>query len=511
MFKVLRPLKDAYITNRVVNGQSQVNSNTGGAATLDLFKLYGVSTSGTGSAETPNTELSRLLIHFDLSSLRTLVAAGRVDPGDPSFSCRLRLHDVYGGQPTPSNFSVSVFPLSSSFDEGLGRDVVLYSDDDTCNWLSGSFASGSWYVSGCGMGGHNTAPCDYLTASTGIAGGATLQSTQTFVKGTEDLDVDVTRIVSATIAGLLPDAGFRVSFDSTLETNTSTYFVKRFAGRSAFNDDLHPKLYVRFDDSVQDDTENLYMDSRSYVFLYNYVRSAPGNLMSGSSLTEITGSNSLILQLRTPASGGHYSLYFTGSQHTRGRFPVTGLYSASVLVPSNDARLLPQWQESGSITFTPIWQSFDGLTTYLTGSTILALPPRRGAASIDPGNLVVTILGLKSSHRQTEQTTLRLNIFDHTSPMLTQYVKLPVELPGAVIRDVHYQVRDVDSDRVAIPFDLTYNSTRVSNDSAGMYFKFDFANLTPAHRYVVDVLVVTGDNQQLYKAASATFRVDALA
>jgi len=511
MFKILRPLKDAYITNRVIDSSPQTGSNVGGAASLDLFKLYGASFSGTGSSRTPNVELSRLLVQFDLSSLRTLLAAQHIDPGDPSFSCRLHLHDVYGGQPTPMNFSVSVFPLSSSFDEGLGRDVVLYSDTDVCNWQSGSFASGSWLVSGCGRAGGNTGACDYLTASTFIAGGASLKSSQTFVDGTEDLDVDVTTIVSATLAGLLPDAGFRISFDSTLENDQHTYFVKRFAGRTAFNEDLRPKLYVRYDDSVQDDTGNLYMDSRSYLFLYNYVRSMPSNLASGSALTPITGPNSLILQLRTAVSGGLYSLYFTGSQHSRGRFPVTGLYSASVLVPSSDVQLLPQWQASGSVTFTPIWQSLDGTTTYLTGSTIRALPPQRSAASLDPRNFVVTILGLQGSHRTSEQTTLHVNIFDYSSAYLTRYVRLPVELPGVVVRDVHYQVRDADSDRVAIPFDLTNNSTRVSNDSAGMYFKLDFSNLSAAHRYVIDVLVVTGDNQQLYKAASAAFRVDASA
>lgn len=507
MFKVLRPTKDAYITNRVVNNAFQVNSNVGGAGTLDLFKLYGVSSDVSGSA---NTEISRLLIQFDLNPLRDAFTAGRIDPGNPSFSCRLRLHDVYGGQPTPMNFTVSVFPLSSSFEEGIGRDIVLYSDDDVCNWLTGSVASGSWFADGCGLGGTTTAPCDYLTASINVANGASLKSSQLFVDGSEDLDVDVTTVISATLVGLLPDAGFRISLDSTLESDQQTYFVKRFASRAAFNEDLHPKLYVRFDDSIQDDVNNVYMDSSNYLFLYNYNRSSPSNLTSGSALTQITGSNCLILNLQTPVSGGLYSLYFTGSQHLCGRFPVTGLYSASVYIPSNDTQLLPQWQTSGSIIFTPIWQTFDGLTAYTTGSTFKAYMPQRGNRSIDPRNFIISILGLKPSHRASEQSVLRVNIFDHTSTFLLSVSRLPVEMPGVIVRDVHYQVRDVNSDKIVIPFDLTTNSTRISNDSAGMYFKFDFSNLTPGHSYVFDVMVVTGDNQQLYKDSSAAFRVDAL-
>lgn len=510
MFKVLRPTKDAYITNRVIDGSFQTGSNVGGAGSLDLFKIYGLTSSGTGSVKTPNTELSRLLIKFDLGPLRDQIAAGLVDPGHSSFSCRLHLHDVYGGQPTPQNFSVSVYPLSASFDEGLGRDVVLYSDTDVCNWASGSI-SGSWFVSGCGRAGGNTAGCDYLTASTFIAAGASLKSAQFFAAGTEDLDVDVTTVVSATLAGLLPDVGFRVSFDPTLEGDQHTYFVKRFASRTAFNEDLRPKLYVRFDDSIQDDTDNLFLDSRSYVFLYNYVRSFPSNLTSGSAQTAISGSNSLVLQLLTAVSGGTYSLYFSGSQHVKGRFPTMGIYSSSVLISSTDVLLAPQLRASGSIDFTPIWQSVDRTVPYLTGSVIRAYPPQRGPQSLDPRNLVVTVLGLSDAHLSTERTVLRINIFDYTAPYLTQAVKLPVELPGTVVRDVHYQVRDANSNRVAIPFDLTTNSTRVSNDAIGMYFKLDMSSLSENHTYVIDVMIVTGDNRQLYKAASAAFRVDVTA
>jgi len=505
MFKILRPSKDAYITNRVVNDDQQVYGNVGGAGSLDLFKLYGI----TSTDDVPNTELSRLLIKFDLSSLQELVESGQVDTNSPTFSCKLRLHDVYGGQPTPSNFVVSAYPLSASFDEGLGRDVIFYSDIDTCNWLSGSYVEGAWYVTGCGGRGHENSACDYITASAAIKSGASLRSDQTFTLGTEDLDIDVTTIVSATLSGLLPDEGFRISFSEAIETDLRTYYVKRFASRTAFNEDLRPKIYVRYDDSVQDDTNDLYMDAQSYLFMYNYVRSAGANIMSSS--TEITGSNSLMLRLQTQISGGSLSLYFTGSQHYSGINPQTGIYSASVLIPSTHPLLIPQWHASGSLTFTPIWQSLDGSVPFLTGSSITVRPPMRGAQSLGPKRLVVTSLGLRDAHRQDEQSVIRINIFDHTSPMTFTPVKVPTEIPGISVRDVHYQIRDAITDRIAIPFDLATNSTRLSNDTAGMYFKLDMSNLTPGRSYVIDVMVVTANNQQLYKATSPPFNVDAVA
>lgn len=635
MYKVLRPIADAYVTNRYIDGVSQVTANVGAAGSLDLFKLYGYTSTASGSfasgsisgstyvpsgpftaVTVPNTELSRLLVQFDLSPIRTLVSQGTVDPGNKSFSCKLHLFDVYGGQPTPSNFTINVFPLVAGFTEGLGNDVVTYSDFDVCNWLTSSYASGSWVVSGCGSGSTGLGG-DYLT---------TYQSSQFFPKGTEDLCIDVTSAVSATLAGLIPDEGFRVSYSPALETDTHSYFVKRFASRTAYNSELSPQLIVRFDNSVQDDTDNLFLDSTSYLFLYNYVRSSPANLTSGSS--SVTGLNCLHLsfvgdfpaanygtvsssivvapigtfaflgsssvafsgtlsssaggisatlgsqlvgslvggyaatQLYVPSGSfvdadgltavlsgtsvftgtlggipGTYALTgtyvpngsflfsgtyaisstlgpvpytvgpFLGSQLFLGTNPQTGIYSASVLLSSTDPGLLPQWQFSGSVSLTPVWGSLDGTVAYLTGSAIKAYPPQRGPQSLAPRNLTVSVLGLHDDYNPTEVTTLRVNIFDYTQPYLLNALRLPVELPGIVIRDVHYQIRDVNNGLIAVPFDTVTNSTRLSNDAAGMFFGLDVTNLTCGHTYVIDVLVITDNNQQLYRGASSPFRV----
>ena len=55
-----------------------------------------------------------------------------LDIASPTFKCYLKLHDVYGGQTTPSNFKLAVFPLSKSFDEGIGRDIIRFSDLRFC-------------------------------------------------------------------------------------------------------------------------------------------------------------------------------------------------------------------------------------------------------------------------------------------------------------------------------------------------------------------------------------------
>lgn len=501
MYKVLRPIKDAYITNRVIDDERRTSSNVGAAGSLDLYKLHGFTSTGTGSAAVPNTELTRLLVKFDLDPLREAVSTGRVDVNNPSFSATLRLHDVYGGQPTPRNFTVNVHPLSASFDEGLGRDVVFYSDSDVCNWLTGSYATGSWFVTGCGLAGDDSGPCDYLTGTLGVS----TRVSQEFLTGEEDLSVDVTSIVSGVIDGAIPDEGFRISLAEGHETDDRSYFVKRFASRSAFNEALRPKLSFTFDDSVQDDSGDLHLDSRGYLFLRSYERSTPANLTSGS--TSITGRDCLLLTLTTPVSGGTLSLYFTGSQHFSGMHAQVGIYSASILVSSSTPALVSQWQTSGSVTFTPVWSSFDRTVAYHTGSALVVRLPERSETSLAPRRLNVSVSGLRSRLGSTESPTVRLDIFDVTSPYLTRATRLPVERAGASFRDVHWRLRDVMTGDVVVPFDTVNNSTRASNDASGMYFVLDASNLTQGRSYVIDALVVLGNDRQVYESVSAPFKV----
>jgi hypothetical protein len=122
MYRVLSASKDCYITDKIINNKFRAtDSNVGQAGTLDLFKLYAESVSG--SDNTP-TELSRILIKFDLETVKTMHDTGVIDVGDSSFKSYLHLSDVYGGQTTPSNFNIIVFPLAQSFDEGNGFDII---------------------------------------------------------------------------------------------------------------------------------------------------------------------------------------------------------------------------------------------------------------------------------------------------------------------------------------------------------------------------------------------------
>lgn len=508
MYKVLLADKDAYITNRFVRNVStssiKTSSNVGAASTLDLFKLYGSTLDEYGN---PRKELSRILIHFDLQPLKDLISQNKININHPSFNCKLQLFDVYGGQTTPNNFDVSAYPLSRSFDEGEGRDVVYYSDIDYCNFLSSSFSDGSWFVTGCSLAGYAESNCDYITSSN-VLSISNFESKQHFSTGEENLELDVTTIVSATLSGDLPDSGFRISFSGAEESNSYSYFVKRFGARTAYNSSKHPRVIVRYNDSIIDDSRILRFDTTSTMFLRNYRDDQLSNILSGSSLTPVTGSNCMLLKLKTMRSdgSGSYTIYATGSQHFDGLNYFAGVYSASFILPQSNSILNAELNKSGSVLFTPIWSSLDESVVYYTGADVSAYPPNRSSAILDGKEYVITTTGLQNLHRSNESVIVRLNIFDYTAPFV-KLVKKPINLPGIVLKRTYYQVRDISTNEVIVPFDEVYNSTRVSSDTDGMYFDLDMSSLPLDRSYVVDIMVNVIGYKKIYKAVSNVFNV----
>jgi len=508
MFKVFKADKDTYITNKVIKGKisGSYNSNVGLASSLDLYKLYGMSMSGS----TPLRELSRILIHFDISELRGLVSSGSIDYTHSSFFARIKLFDVYGGQPTPNNYTIAVSPLSASFDEGRGKDVVLYSDKDVCNFVTASVPNNTWKEIGCYKSGTIDDLCDYITGSMTTG---QLSTTQYFTSGEEDLYVDVTKAISSTLSNQIPDSGFRIAFSPSEENNNYTYFVKRFASRHAYNESKHPRLEVGFDDSIIDTSQGMTFDSKETMFLWNYDHGNLSNLTSGSNNIQITGSNCIILKLQLEKSGGVEEFIFTGSQHAAGKNFMTGVYSASIYLSSSNQYIINSLISTGStIKLTPIWGSIDGKVAYHTGSQVKFSTPSvisRGSSNLSPKKFNVSIYGVNSIHGDNEIIPVRVNIFDYTSPLI-ELSRVPVESPGAlqgIVTSAFYSIRNSNTQEVVIPFDTLKGSTRVSCDSKGMFFRVDTSNLAKEQSYVIDIKILIGGEYQLYKNVSPIFKV----
>lgn len=503
MIRILSCSADTYITNKVINNSFRAtDSNTGNAGTVDIFSLFNESTLP-GSASSNIYEISRALIKFDLTPLRKLTGS-ILDITNPTFKCTLQMKDIYGGQPTPTNFKLILFPLSQTFDEGIGRDLYSFSDIDTSNFITASTLNGTslWYVTGADAQGFlGSSNIDIIGSGTLNGSTVLLWTEQSFPQGNEDLSMDITQIVSATLSGLIPDCGFRLGFSGSQESDGRTKFVKRFASRHSTNTRITPRIYAQFDDSLLDDHDNFYFDASGSLFLSNAYRGINSNIVSGSALAAVTGLNSVILTL----TSGSYSKIITGSQHKIGAAFVTGVYSASFAIPSNaTASIVKEIVSAGSATFTEVWGSLDGTVGYHTG-TLVVYGADKSTFSSFRSAVSISLLGMRNSYKAAEKIRFRVYAVDDSNLRISRKF---LDRDSLIFRDSYYQVRDAYSGDVVIPFDTTTYSTRMSTDSSGMYFDLYMDCLPAGRAYQFDIFVNDRGISNIYKMTGNIFRVD---
>jgi len=521
MYRILTSSSDTYITNKIINNSFRAtDANVGQAATLDLFKLYAEATSG---SDTSPTEISRALVKFNLNPLRRLTGS-ILDIADTSFKCTLKMTDVYGGQTCPSNFKMIVFPLSRSFDEGMGRDIVTFADLDACNFITSSISGNStvaWTYSGANKQGFlGSSDIDIISSGTLSGSSATeninLWVEQSFKTGEEDLSVDVTRIISATLKNLIPDHGFRISYSGSQETDKRTRFVKRFGSSQNSNFYNKPKLIVQFNDTVQDHHQSFYFNLSGSLFLNNFHRGVLSNITSGSSLSEISGLNSIVLRLRSgsKSKGTYYEKIITGSQYKIGQNFVSGVYSASFALSQFTASnrgevrfngsLENEIKNAGSATFTEIWSSLDGNVGFLTGSLVVNSVNRTSFKNDSP-RILITVTNMKDEYRKDDK--VRFNIFAEDVDRPIKYKKVPFETKSQIYTLLYYRIRDVENNKIIIPFDNSTHSTMCSTDSDGMYFEMYMDSIPKGVLCTIDFLLKDSGVDQVFTDVSSRFKV----
>lgn len=481
MYRILTASKDSYITNKIINNSFRAtDANLGQAGTLDLFKLYNESTI---SGEDYPIETSRILIKFDLAEVTNMHNQKIIDVGDSSFKAYLKLHDIYGGQTTPNNFKIISFPLSKSFDEGPGYDVVNYTDVGTANWITSSFANGTteeWNTPGAQASGSlGDLNIDVIVSGT-IAGQASpvaLSSEMFFTTGEENLTLDVTTFVSASAMGLVDNHGFLLAFSGSYEKNNKSYFVKRFASRNTLNTAIRPKLIIKFNDSIQDNHENFEFDTTGSLYLHNFKRGTLSNLISGSAGSEVSGANCMILKVAT----GSFSKQFNVSQVKQGNSRLTGIYSSSFAISSFDTDLYNHVIASGSITFNEIWTNSSETVTYLSSSFKIK-QSNRNKIDLGEQRVVTRVLNLK--HRYNQNEKVRLRVFVENADRELVLRKTPYETPSELYANMFYRVRDYDTGEIIIPFDV--EATKLSHDTKAMYFDFYMSSVPKGRIYVFD-------------------------
>ena len=522
MYLVFTASQDTYITNKIIplgGGTRVTDSNVGLASTLDLFKLYDETKLGDN---TPKTEISRALISFNVADISSSLK-DKVSFSSDNFKCTLNLFDVQGGSVAPSDFTLEIYPMSRSFDEGRGQDLASFNDLDSANFITASYRYGIPYLwnhhSGCrAVGTLNSTDIDIISSGTlkGTSSSVDLYKSQYFKQGTEDLSVDVTSIVSASMCGLLPtftgSLGLCIAYKTSEETDTTTRFVKRFASRHTRNPYIRPNITVEYDDSIVDYHNMMEFNSTGSIFLRTYAHNRPANVVYDSSLRTITGSNSMVVSLTT----GSYAFHVTASQHQKNGYFHTGIYSASFAISSKDsdavyvtsstASLANLIYASGSVTFGEQWYDLYKNTRFYSGSLTITSPTN--LTNLSQRDFRITAKNVRPSYRKGSDAKIRLFLRDKN--MAQEKFRKPVRLSSISVPEMYYRVKDADSNRIIIPFRKsdTTRATQISFDDDGPFFNLPTSALPLGHTYTIEVLIIDRGVETILDT-KVRFRMDA--
>ncbi len=356
--------KDSFISNFKVDNIAVTGSNVGKSPILSLFKI---------SSSLGGIEKSRLLVQFDVNDISSSIVNGSI-PSNGTSKYYMKLFNVIHDDSIPSNYSLDVFPISQSWDEGDGYDLELFSHKDTVNWEKAKdnvfwSSSGGSYVS--------TLSSSYYVENNVL----------------DDIELDITDITNNWISGTLNNFGLLIKFNDEVEADSNDYFVKKFISKdSIFDKNKTPCIEVRWDDSVKDDRNLFYFDNTSSLHLYHKIR---GNL---ENIQNIQNSSS-VLTVHINDQSGNLILSTSASWLS------TGIYKTTFAIQSGTLN-------NGSISTGSIF----GDTWFLNDKSYMSgtfYPKKQIYNTTDESpNFEINLKNLRDSYDKLENIRFDVSIFD---------------------------------------------------------------------------------------------------
>jgi hypothetical protein len=208
--------------------------NAGLDAVLDLSK------------NAPNlfasSSTSRILIKFDNTDIADVISKSGVN-----YTASLKLYNAHVDG-IPTNFNIDINPIYQSWDMGTGRFNNVPETDDGCSWqYRSSNQTNAWAVTSLPAG----VASYYFTGNQGGAAWYTAYSaSQTFnYFSTKDINVDVTPIVAAWTASVIPNNGFIIRNTGSIEFDVNYQYTFNFFSRDT-NTIYPPYLEFKWNDST---------------------------------------------------------------------------------------------------------------------------------------------------------------------------------------------------------------------------------------------------------------------
>lgn len=430
------PSKDTFISNdyKYPSFSRLTSSNVGASEELCVFKKSGMS-GGIGSIS--SSSLSRILLQFDLNTFKSISSSLDSNSSNTFF---LKLHHKSTEKSTqPRSFDVLIKPISSSWDEGLGKDVDL-GDNGFANWEK---RTSLLYWSSKGG--------DFIES---------LTTSSHFDTGFEDLEVNVTNIVNEWLSGNLQNNGFAIMMTSSIEDDTSyvDYYNKKFYSRQTDSLDKKPFLEVRSKSYYNDDRANFYFSKTGSLYIHNIINGEYSSFDYNQISVDITDSSGSIIK-SVPAFQ-----------------TATGIYSASFSIATGSY--------TGSV-FYDKWGS--GSYSIFTGTFYINnIVP---TTAIKQLQLESKIRNLKDYYTQDDFANFEVS-FRRKNQNLQVFQTASLNVKKTIVQRCYYAIENDNTNERVVDFDTgPVESTRLSYNENGNSFKFNISNLSPGNVYRIIFLV----------------------
>lgn len=452
-------ITDAFRENLVIRG---TDSNMGAADSLEVFSIY-------GQASSSSLEKSRILIQFPITQIISDRNSGKI-PSSGSVQFYLRMFNVVHPFSVPRDFSMTINPVSSSWEEGYGLDMEGYTDK---GYVSGSGGVGAtWFYPSSNSPNWISQGADYLT-------GSGYDLTASFRSGLEDIEIDITNLTEEWLSGSLSNNGLLIKLSSSYEDGSTlgSFYTKKFSARTSefyFN---RPCIEARWNPSVVDDRNNFYAsssllsaeDNTMNLYFYNKVNGV---------LKNIVGNPIPNIQFYTDSS---FSNQISASYSSVSN-PLPGIYKAQVSVDTTASVLYDKWVNS-----------LTSSTKYFSSS--LDVYQRENDTTSNLPEYIVNITNIKPTYTQNEQA--RFNIFVREKDWQpTIYTVAYNNVENTSIPNLYYKIFRLNDNYTIIDYStgsLAY--TKTSYDSNGNYFDLDMNIFEKNYGY--GIKLATWDGNQL--------------
>jgi hypothetical protein len=448
-------------------------SNMGAADILEVFYIAGQTSASAGIS----SEKSRILVDFNTDQMSTDRTNGLV-PASGNVSWYLNLYNAAHAFTLPKNFTLSVLPVSSSWQEGYGLDMSNYSDQTFqgtgSNWIYRG-ATGDSYTTWTAQGG-DFVDNDVMLSASGYA-----SYTASFVDGTENISIDISALVEKWLGGATSNYGLGIVLSGSYETGSKSYYTKKFFSRTSEYFFRRPNIEARWDSSMKDNTANFMQssslatgdDNLNTIFLYNYVKGKLQNIPDSPKNTNASiiyaslyssSTGNIYDKLPLPKGGGVAAAgntNVTGGIYIGPEGAVAGIYTASVAMSHS--------LDSGSVYAA--WH-FNDIVTYHTSSAITVTTLEASNYNPDP-EYVTTVEDLKPSYSRKEEARFRLFVrTKNWNP--NNYTVMQSTQQTNVVNDAYYSVFRIVDDYEVIPFGTGSATSPQADGSAGSYTRLSY-------------------------------------